>query len=53
MIVDVYTCCSDGSYDEDNDRVIKMRGVDTLELQFLLKELKDMVAALTGVHVNF
>jgi uncharacterized protein YprB with RNaseH-like and TPR domain len=51
MIVDVYICDAEGKYDSD-DRVIKIRGVDTLELQTLLIHLKRDIAALTHVHVQ-
>lgn len=52
MLVDVYVASEDGSYDGADARVIKIREIDTLDIQYLLIELKQMIATLTGVHVQ-
>jgi hypothetical protein len=49
MSVDVHLCDAIGNYDE-HARVIKIRGIDTLEIQCILDKLKEEIAALTGVH---
>jgi len=44
--------CSDdvGNYDPEM-KVLEIDGIDTLELQLILVELKNAIAEITGVHV--
>jgi hypothetical protein len=50
MTAVAYLCDPDGNYDSELE-VMTLKGVDTLELQYLLKGILHETAQLTNVHI--
>ncbi len=51
MNVKAHLCDPDGSYDSEM-KILDIEGIDTLEIQCLLKQIGYEIAQLTNVHVQ-
>jgi len=50
MNIEAHLCDPNGDYDSEM-QVLEIKGIDTLEIQCLLKQIKHEIAQITNVHV--